>query len=215
MNYRTLSKLALLSILGASIMLIGDFLFFLTPWVNGETFNSSDAMLTMPKQRLMVRGILGPIAGAVYGAGFFLFYTALKQFNKMIAATITALSILAYSLAGAAHLLFTLGGFPEPALTPQLDATISTMIGYISLIIIICAGLSSGLLAYMILRYKTVFPKWSILILPLILSVLEPLIRPLIPSPFGSIIIGGWPNWSAIIYFSCLILIWRKRPQAN
>jgi hypothetical protein len=217
-NFKLMKNLARLSILGALIMLVGDYLLFLTPWVSGENFNSIDAMHTMPEPRLMWGGIAGPVSAIAYAVGSCVFYVALKEHNKIIAALISIFSVTTYSLVGAAHCLFAVNGFGGNGFAANTDAghiqdTVTLMVEKMSGMIALTALLSSVLLIYMILRHKTAFPKWIILVMPITLTLIQPVFTSFIPYPLGSIIIGGWPNWAAVIFFACLLIVWRKRGE--
>ena len=211
MDAARLRSLALIGALGGFIMLLGDYLFFLTPWVSGSDFDSMTAMYDMPPQRLIWGGIAGPIAGLAYGAGSCLFYLALKEHNKLAAFLISACFILTYALSGAAHGVFTVHGFLGPHDPAHIQPLITQMIDEMAKIIVVAALLGTILFIYMVLRYKTVFPKWVLLLTPALISAFKPVIAPIVPSPFGSIIIGGWPNWAAVIFFLCLAFLWRKK----
>ena len=206
-----LRNLALFGALGGAIMLLGDYLFFLTPWVSGGDFDSVTAMYDMPAERLIWGGIAGPVAGLAYGAGSCLFYLALKGHNKPLAFLISASFIVTYALSGAAHAVFTVHGFIGASDPAQIQPLITQMVAEMGKIIVVVALLGSISFAYMVLRYKTVFPKWVLLLTPAFLSLLKPVVAPVFPAPLGSIIIGGWPNWAAVIFFLTLASIWQRK----
>ncbi|HFB54298.1 MAG TPA: DUF4386 family protein [Hellea balneolensis] len=215
-HFKLMKNLARLSILGALIMIVGDYLLFLTPWVSGKDFNSINAMRTMSEPRLMWGGIAGPISALAYAAGSCVFYVALKQHNKIIAALISIFSVITYGLVGAAHCLFAVIGFGGTEYAAgteagQIQENVTSMVETMSNMISVTALLSSVLLIYMIVRHTTAFPKWILVVMPLTLTLIQPLITPFVPYPLGSIIIGGWPNWAAVIFFACLLIVWRKR----
>ena len=215
MNTDHLRNLALAGVIGAAIMLVGDFLFFLTPWVSGANFDSIEAMQTMTPQRLIWGGVVGPISGLAYGLGSCLFYFALKDHGRKLAIIIAGAFILTYALAGAAHCLFTVHGFADAGELGQVRSAVIQMIDTMAAIIVVAALLGTAAFIYMILRYKTVFPKWIILITPVTLSLFKPALTPFVPSPFGSVIIGGWANWSALIFFSVLAIWWHTKGQVQ
>ncbi len=210
-KFTYLRNLALIGAFGGALMLLADYLFFLTPWVNGAEFDSQNAMYTMSTQRLIWGGIFGPIAGLFYSIGSWVFYVALKAHNKPLAFLVSGLFILVYTLAGAAHCLYTVNGFAGPLDPAHMQPIIKNMIDVMGYIIAPSALAGSVLFVFMVLRYKTVFPKWVVLFTPIIWTLLKPVFVPFVPSPLGSILIGGWTNWNALVFFLILAFIWHKK----
>lgn len=212
MDMRRLRNLALIGALGAVIMLVGDFLYFLTPFTSGAEYHSQSAMRHMSPERLAWGATAGPIAGLFYSIGCCLFYLALRPHNKALAALVSAGFIFMWTLAGAFHALYAVVGVVgegDPAnIVPIVRGQ---FIGGMAKAAGLTALMASLLFAYMVLRYKTVFPKWIIVLIPVFWTLLQEPLRPFIPNPLGSIVIGGWPNWCFLAFFLLLARLWRRK----
>lgn len=214
MNTPHLRNLALIGALGAAIMLIGDFLYYLTPFKSGADFSSAPAMRQMSPERLTWGAIAGPIAGLLYAIGSCVFYVALKPHNKWLAILISAGFVLMWTLAGTYHAIYAVVGFIDAADTLQLVPIVrGQLIGTMFVLGSVGGIVSSLALVYMVLRHKTVFPKWIVLCLPIVWAMLGGTIKPFIPSPFGSIVSGGWPNWCFLVFFLLLAWLWRRESR--
>lgn len=212
MNIRHLRNLALIGALGAAIMLVGDFLYYLTPFKSGVEFSSAPAMRHMSPERLAWGAAAGPIAGLLYAIGSCVFYAALKPHNRILAILISAGFVLMWTLAGAYHAIYAVVGFIDSADTLQLVPLVrGKLIGTMYIIGSICGIMASIAFVYMVLRHKTVFPKWIIVCLPILWAMLQGGIKPFIPSPLGSIVVGGWPNWCFLAFFLLLAWVWRRK----
>lgn len=209
-NIKHLRTLALFGVLGGVLMLIGDYLFFLTPWVSGAEFQSVSAMHAMSNERLIWGAVAGPFSGMFYALGSCLFYVALKPHNKILAALISIGFVVLWILAGAFHSIYAVVGFVGEQDVGQVVPFVQALIATMGKIATVLGLAASVLFVYMVLRHKTVFPKWIILFLPTFLTLLRGPLTPLVPAPLGSIIIGGWPNWCFVGFFLLLAFLWRR-----
>ena len=209
MNYHFMQRLALFGVMGGMLMLFGDMCFYLYP-ISGADFSSAETMRTMPADRLIIGGVVGPLAGLLYALGATMYYLAFRDFDKRLARVMTALFIVMFVVGGAYHSIYTTYGFVSPNDLRGTAEKISALIGALQKVSFV-AGLSGAILfIYMVLRYKTVFPKWIIIFTPTFWTLLNGPLAPYIPYPAGSVIVGGWINICFILFFMLCYFIFGK-----
>ena len=101
---------SLFGIIGALLMFTGDMLLYYEP-VSGPDYNSILRMSTMPINRLIAGGLIGPMASIFFILGGYLFYILFKPVNKVLASILFALFAIIYMLAGTYHAMFPNFGF--------------------------------------------------------------------------------------------------------
>ncbi len=209
MNHHFMQRLALFGVMGGLLMLFGDLCFYWLP-MSGADFLRLDVINTMPPERLIIGGVVGPLAGLLYALGSMIFYLAFRDHDKRLARIMAGLFVVMFVVGGAYHSVYTTYGFVPPndlfGITQKISALINAM-QKVSLV----AGLgASFLFIYMALRYKTVFPKWIIVCTPTFWTLLGGPIGPFVPYPMGSAIIGGWINLCFIVFFMLCYFVFSK-----
>lgn len=212
MKLSNLQKLSLAGILGSVLMYTGDMLLYYEA-VSGLDYDSTARMSTMPIQRLIAGGILGPIASIFSIIGSYLFYTIFKSVNKSLAIFLFVSFAVLFVFAGSYHALFPnlgfIGRLPESLQTQQL-IYVSTYLNKINTMIYIFGTIGTFILFYLVIFKKSLFPKWMLLFTPTLLILLASLIKNYIPYPFGAIVYGGWINFCFALFFTICLIYFSK-----
>lgn len=204
---------SLFGILGALMMFTGDMLLYYEP-VSGPDYNSILRMSTMPINRLIAGGLIGPIASIFFILGGYLFYILFKPINKLFASILFALFAIIYILAGTYHSMFPNFGFVgrlSADLQPQQLDYIHRYLDIIYSIMLYLGIIWTALLFYLVIFKKSLYPKWLLIFTPTILVLLSGTIRSITPYPLGAIIYGGWLNLSYLIFFTVSLIHFRRK----
>ena len=202
--------LALLGLLGGLLMLFGDLCFYMIP-ISGVEFLRTSVMNTMPLNRLVLGGSVGPIAGLLYALGAMIFYVEFKQYHKMMACVLAGIFVLMFIVGGAYHSIYATYGFVPDHDPDGIRMKITSLIDALQQISFITGVIGSFLFIYMVLRYKSRFPKWMIFLTPTLWTLVGNVIAPIVPHPIGSVIIGGWINICFIVFFYGLPLYFLEK----
>ena len=123
MKLNKLQLLSLSGILGSLLMFTGDMLLYYEP-VSGLDYDSVAVMGTMPINRLIAGGLIGPLASIFSIIGGYLFYTVFKPVNKTLAKVLFACFAIQFIFSGTYHAMFSNFGFvgklPESSQAQQL-----------------------------------------------------------------------------------------------
>ena len=209
MPIKFLIQLAGFGILGGLLMFFGDLCFYLRP-ISGVDFIENSLMNTVPTNRLMIGGVVGPLAGLLYALGSMMYYLAFRDHNRLLARMVTTLFVVMFVVGGTYHAIYATYGFVGNNDIYNIVGNISALIGALHKLSFV-AGLSGSILfIYMVLKYKTVFPKWIIIFTPAFWTLLNGPIAPYIPYPAGAVIIGGWVNLCFIAFFALCAFIFAR-----
>ena len=203
-------RVAGFGIMGGLLMLFGDMCFYMIP-VSGADFNPTSVIMDMPLNRLILGGILGPLAGLLYAAGSILFYFIFRAYNALLARILTLLFVVMFILGGAAHSIYPTYGFIPHGDMSHMREKITALIGALNTVSIVSGVAATFLLFFMTIKYKNAYPKWLLLLTPTLWALMNPYITPYAPYPFGSIT-GGWTNLCFTVYFTVAMFVFgRKR----
>lgn len=217
MNTYFMQRLALFGVMGGMLMLFGDMCFYMSS-VSGANFSSPQIMRGMPAERLIIGGVVGPLAGLLYALGATMYYLAFRDHEKRLARIMTALFVVMFVVGGAYHSIFATYGFVPPGDLLGTTAKISALINALQKVSFVAGLTGSILFIYMVLRYDTVFPKWIIIFTPTFWTLLNGPLAPYIPYPAGSVIVGGWINICFILFFMLCYFVFGtagKRGEKN
>ena len=214
MKLNRLQLLSLSGILGSLLMFAGDMLLYYEP-VSGLEYDSVAVMSTMPIERLIAGGLIGPVASVFSVIGGYLFYTVFRSVNKVLAQILFACFAIFFIVAGTYHTIFPNFGFigrlPE-TLQPQQILYIRTYLRSIYTLLFICATSWTLLLFYLVIFKKSLFPPWMLLFTPTLLLFLGQFLKDYIPYPLGAVVYGGWINLCFMAFFIvCLIHFSRRK----
>lgn len=212
----------LTGILGAALLLAADWT-MLGTWSSGQEFNEKwHIFLTeMPRWRLALGGLAGPIGAWCYVVGFWQVRVALKPAGRVLAFVVFAGFSLSFVWAAAAfHSSFPL--LADALRTKQAAAgnvTAESLLqdpgfqyfGMLFLGAMPPAGLACLLLAYAVLWKPTRYPRWFAALNPAVLFLLSAAFR-WMPAPLGGPLVIGAGNLAFLIVFVCsTALLWNDK----
>ena len=212
-----LSKLQMYSlsgILGSLLMFTGDMILYYEP-VSGHDYDSVAVMSTMPIERLVAGGLIGPFASIFSIIGGYIFYLVFRSAHKLLAKILFASFAILFIVAGTYHTVFAnygiIGRLPEPLQSQQL-LLFRTYMEAIYTVIYISGVFWTLLLFYVVIFKKSLYPKWMLLFTPTLLLLLSQSLKDYIPYPLGAVIYGGWINLCFMLFFIvCFLYFSRKR----
>jgi hypothetical protein len=204
---------------GATILLAADW-FMLGTFTSGREFNERWYVLLaeMPRWRLLVGGLAGPIGAWCYGVGFWQLYVALKPAGRPLAFLVFAGFSLSFIwAAGAFHTSFP---FVADAWQAQQAATNGASVAevatgptfrYFGLLLLASmapATVASALLPYAILYKPTRYPRWFAACNPAMFYLLTTLFAWL-PAPLGGLLVIGAGNMTFMVFFAgSTVVLW-------
>ena len=151
-------RLAAFGIMGGLLMFFGDLCFYLRS-ISGADFITDPLMNTVPANRLIIGGVVGPLAGLLYALGSLLFYFAFSDHSKLLARMVTTLFVVMFVVGGAYHAVYTTYGFIGNGDIYYAAERITGLIDAMQRVSFV-AGLSgSALFIYMVLKHKNGLPK--------------------------------------------------------
>jgi hypothetical protein len=187
---------------------------------SGREFNEKWYVLLaeMPRWRLVVGGLAGPIGAWCYGIGFWQLYIALRPAGRRLAFVVFAGFSLSFLwAAGAFHTSFP---FVADAWRGQQAAANGVAVSdvatgpsfhYFGLPLLSSmapAAVASALLPYAILLKRTRYPPWFAACNPALLYLLTMLFG-WVPAPLGGLLVVGAGNMVFLVFFaSSTALLW-------
>jgi hypothetical protein len=215
-----------LGLAGALLLAIGDqCLYFAATGGADFVHGLRGIVAAAPTGRVLFGAGLGPIAALLYLAGFWHVYMRLHPRHPRIAAII-AIGLAFCILAGTAyHVLWgakalamkaTLGApaTVQPALA-ALEAQLHAYAANVYLIAEIAGYPSAVLLAIMIAMGRSDYPRWLVLLTPVVPLVILQLVTPYTPAPFGSLVAGSASNLSFALFFAASLATLRNPTHAG
>lgn len=200
-----------LGICGTALMLCGDMLLYFTAEpLDALGTRLFDVMGTIDWARLTAGGLLGPLGAVLYMFGYFQIYLTVKEEHKRTAAVVFVLLSVGIVVGGAYHAGFAHVGMMVSAGQQELATRIfvADMVPYYW-IVMGTRAVAYLLLAYLIVRNMTWYPRWAVLFLPIIWVFFKDL--PLVlPQPLMIVIAGGWYNLIEMLFFTVTVLSARR-----
>ncbi len=193
-------KIMILGIVGTLLMYGGDMLLYFT----SENVGLEDLLVVMKgisSWRIIIGGIIGPLAAFFYAFGFYGIYTKL---NKGIGRKIYLMTfLLALFFAGAYHSQFgnlaLMSKISEEALMKTWDYST-----YLFNIVVSLYLIGTIIYIYMVARGRSGFQKKVLFFNPLVIFILGTFLQEVLVQPYLILISGGWFNITFLIYFiSC------------
>ena len=192
------------------LMFLGDmFLYY-----NRKGFDRKDKinniigiMKKLDTKRLYVGGILGTICALLYGLSFYHLVLACQEKFVSFAWILFLINTLGIIFGGAYHIQFAYLGLLSRHEGKEAFDEFFKFLKFQAKLVFGIMGLGNLGLSIMILFGLTIFPRWQVLLTPLVLVTLTPLIGKL-PRGLHMIIGGGWFNLIYFILFTtCLYLL--------
>lgn len=202
-----------IGIIAAILMFLGDmFLYFTTENISNFEEEIIAILGEVSNVRLLIGGLLGPLASFLFIIGFYQIYLAIKPAYTKIAKLLLALLSLGIIYGGAFHSHFTHLGimsFANNTEALKLAENYSVLTFYFMFFPSLIAYI---ILAYLILAKKTYYPKWVVLVSPIILFWFSEVVQ-LLPQPYLIVIAGGWSNIIFILFFSVSTFVLLKNNE--
>ena len=213
MKINKLQLLSLSGIFGSFLMFSGDMLLYYEP-VSGLEYDSVAVMGTMPIERLIAGGLIGPIASVFSIIGGYLFYMVFRSVNKTLAKVLFACFAILFVVAGTYHAMYPNYGFIG-RLSETLQAEqllfLKTYLKSINTVVYTCGTLFTLLLFYLVIFKKSIYPLWMLLFTPTLLILLAKTVKDYIPYPLGAIVYGGWINLCFMLFFIVCFIRFSRR----
>lgn len=205
----TLQLSLLFGAFAALLMFSGDMLLYFSReeyHPNGNLKFIMTLMKRISDRRLMLGGLIGPIASFLYCIGFYHITFIVEENDQFLAYAIMLLCSLGMIISGAYHSHCTYLGLIPKTGTTQTMKKVLTYIKILSSVSFIFLGIGLFLLAGIILLEKTCFPRWFVLLTPVSLFFLKYVLKK-VPQPFLIVLYGGWYNLMFAIYFlaACIL----------
>ncbi len=222
-DFRVLRMLGIIGLTGATIMFIGDMLFF------GSFTNSSGSdfmanyvtkLGTIAPEQIRLASLLGPLAVPFYLVGFAQVFRALKPAGKGWALITFVFFVISVVLIGCYH--FSVGYISYISqLKMGLGATNSEAFNEFEALCwqhnyslysigTLCAQIAVALLFYVVLIYKTHYPGKIIYLTPLALLFIGNSLPELVPAPVGGFLVAGYSNLIFMGFFAVVTIVLKK-----
>jgi hypothetical protein len=216
----TLRLCGLAGLVGASLLLAADWT-LLGTFTSGSEFKENwGALLSeMPRWRLLIGGLVGPVGAWFYVVGFWQLYLALKPAGRPLAfAAFAGFSMSFVWVAGAFHTSFPFladawrmrGAATGDGTTGVREAAerMFAYAGWLYYVGLAPSLVGAVLLAYAVLGKRTRYPRWFAALNPALLYPLSTLFQWL-PAPLGGLLVIGAGNLVFLVYFAVsTALLW-------
>jgi hypothetical protein len=187
---------------------------------SGQAFH--EGMIATVRQaspgRLFAGGLVGPVAACLCIVGFWHVYLNLRASTLLRRLVFLAFAVLMVT-GSAIHTLWTTKGlalkYCSDQAGPCSDLVTATN-AYWNLVYELGAipGFMGAILLFvLVLSGRTWYPRWTALVNPALLSLLEPLASR-VPAPLGAALVGGFTNLSiAVFFFTSVSTTWASRRE--
>ena len=217
MKKQIFNLLLLSGIVGSLLMFLGDMLLYYEP-VSGLDYDSTARMGTMPIERLIAGGLIGLFASIFYIIAGYFFYIIFNSANKILAKLLFVNFAIMFVFVGSYHAMFPYLGFvgrlQESFQSEQL-AFIRTYLDLILTLMFVFGIIWTLILFYLVIFKKSLYPKWMLLLTPILLILMAGFVKDYIPYPFGAIVYGGWMNLCFMLFFIVCLIHFRKKSINN
>ena len=193
--------------LGAAIFLLGDLLVF-GHLGSGAEFREGAirAAQSASVGQLYFGGALGPIGACFLLVGVWFISSRLNSPRSALASVTTLLLVAFVITASSVHALWATNALLVKFCFGQAPACVSALQSvqaYWRVVFLLSAAIgvvAFVLLAWQVVAKRTTFPRWSVLASPLLLFVIAQA-GPVLPSPFGAVVVAGSASISLLIFF--------------
>ncbi|MEM9648704.1 MAG: DUF6796 family protein [Bacteroidota bacterium] len=212
---KTLFKIAgLLAIFGGVVCYVSDH-FLRGGIAPGPAIDIVEFLPTVPFEPVLWGSILGYAALPLYLLGLWPLYRALEPAGRLLASVPVVLLGYTFTLFPGYHysaVLYSLGlrtaaESSNGLLTEQLMQVHESAL----YVIMFPMATASIWIAILILSGKTLYARWMAFISPLLLPVVSPLIKKMIPSPWGAYVIPGSGTIVLILFIA--LAVWVSWPS--
>ena len=198
-----------IGLIGAVLMFCGDMTLYFDKNDYKQTGTLEpiiEIMKALPKRRVMLGGLIGPVAAFLYCIGFYHIVLITDESAYVLSFAAFLLNCSGIIAGGAYHSHCAyLGLLGDDDKRGDLDI----VMGYfskLSVLLYIGEGLGLLLLIILIVTGKTILPIWMVLLSPGVLFLLKPLARKL-PKGLHMVISGGFTNIIFVVYYLSMLII--------
>lgn len=199
--------LLVLGLVASLLMFAGDMLLYFTTGtydMDGSLRPYMRIMRDVPAGRIKAGGALGPVAAALYVAGFAAFpFTAQGAYAWLVW---IAAALLAFALVcgGAYHAQYVYLSIIAKAGHEDLYEEVFSNIMLIMRLATVPMYLGFVVLGIAVVLGQTVFPAWFVVFTPVVTSFFG-LVWMHVPQPARCVLFGGWSNLVFTIMFAAML----------
>ncbi|AAQ66511.1 hypothetical protein PG_1465 [Porphyromonas gingivalis W83] len=196
---------------GSLLMYTGDMLlYFTTQPIPDREKDLLLSMGTVPLERLIAGGIIGPLAAVLYIIGFYHLFLRVKKARRKTACWMLASLSVSIIVGGAYHAFFPAFGIVSSQGHPEIIDHFLSYAGWLGGFSFFLMGIGWLLFSVLVLQKQTSFPRWIVFATPLITIWLNFLWKTL-PQPFLLLIAGGWNNLVYTLIFAVSLITLKKQ----
>ncbi|MBO4919813.1 MAG: hypothetical protein J5365_06610, partial [Erysipelotrichaceae bacterium] len=164
-----------------------------------------EIMKKLPKKRLMLGGLIGPLAAFLYCIGFYHIVLITEEQYRILSYAAFLLCCMGIIAGGAYHSHWPyLGMFGHEEQKEELKE-IMDYFQKLSVILYLGEGTGLLILLFLIVSGKTVLPVLMALLTPGALFLLRPVVRKL-PKGLHMVLYGGFTNIIFILYYLVMLI---------
>lgn len=197
-------------LVGSLLMYAGDMLLYFTtqpiPDVDNDLLPSMGAI---PLERLSIGGLLGPLAAILYIIGFYHLFLRIKKTRKKTAFGMYVCLSISIFFGGSYHAFFPAFGIASAQGHPEIIANLLSYAQLLGGLAFSLMGIGWLLFSVLVLQKQTSFPRWIVLVTPLV-TIWFNLLWQMLPQPFLVLIAGGWNNLVCTLIFAVSLLTLNK-----
>ena len=191
---------------GSLLMYIGDMLlYFTTQPIPDREKDLLLSMGTVPLERLIAGGIIGPLAAVLYIIGFYHLFLRVKKARRKTACWMLASLSVSIIVGGAYHAFFPAFGIVSSQGHPEIIDHFLSYAGWLGGLAFALMGIGWIVFTVLAVQKQTSFPRWIVFATPLITIWLNFLWKTL-PQPFLLLIAGGWNNLVYTLIFAVSLI---------
>lgn len=206
--------LGIFGILGAILFIAGDLLYNHVP---GSKKNPAEKMSTLPESRLLNAGTLGLLGCWLYTLASAHLYIAFQSVGSTFGVVVFlafAAVMICYGISHTAY--FAIASGAQTAVRLGSNAEIGGKLGnsffqrlvYITYIPVAIASL---MMIYGILSGRSLYPRWMVLFLPVVIYLLKTPVVRLLKGRLREIINDSYDNISLFVFFTIsTIVLWNS-----
>lgn len=201
---------------GGLLFFVGDMLMY-GHWGSAVNFPAGAvaAVRQMSLGQLYLGGLVGPVAACLCAIGF---WHVSRHLHSLFAARlILGLSAIAMVMLGAVHVLWVTRGLARRLCVngsedcTALAAQLNDYWNIAYYVAIAPAYLGCAILALVVLRGQSKYPRWTVIFNPAVSLLITPALV-FVPAPLGAPLVGGDANLFIALFFAVsLATTWRSR----
>lgn len=205
-----------LGIAGTLLMFAGDMLLYFTTSPIPDIDNGLlISMGEIPFGRLVIGGMIGPLAAILYTAGFYHLLLRVEKTSRKVSWLVFSILTISMIIGGAYHAFFPAFGVVSAQGHPEIIPNLLSYAVLLAAVSFSLMGIGWILLCVLVLQKKTSLPRWIVFITPLttiwLISIWNMLTQPL-----DIVIAGGWYNlMHTIVFMAAMLTLKNNRHTAK